>query len=297
MDRVIFDTESVNRNALASRSRAAAEAPSRGRQSTVSLPTDRKPRSGESETHESSRHSKTRTANQVESRRRMPFTGRLRKRLGPAARDKLIFGEVYDGDPAVLGRYTWRSDWQQDPSPCLDSVLDFQFCFSAREFLRRPGGEFGGPGSLESRIEEPPRRRSRRPAVLQPEPRSGRRNAADKAITFIENHDGLNRFRVDGVSERRNRLAQALVLTSPGIPCLYYGTEMSLHDPDGRIGRDGETGRATLFRSDHDRTWAGVLQSRSLADISRLAALRRELPALRDGRVRPAVGGQRSAGR
>ena len=39
------------------------------------------------------------------------FTTRLRARLGPAAKDKLIFGEIYDGNPAVLGRYTWRSDW------------------------------------------------------------------------------------------------------------------------------------------------------------------------------------------
>lgn len=89
------------------------------------------------------------------------------------------------------------------------------------------------------------------------------------------------------MSERRNRLAQALVLTSPGIPCLYYGTEMSLHDPDGRIGQDGETGRATLFRSDHDHTWSKVLTNQSFIDIGRLAKLRRELPALRDGTFAP----------
>ena len=61
------------------------------------------------------------------------FTSRLRERLGPAAADKLLFGEIYDGDPAVLGKYTWRADWPERKEPSLDSVLDFNFCFSRRE--------------------------------------------------------------------------------------------------------------------------------------------------------------------
>jgi len=211
------------------------------------------------------------------------FTERLRRRLGPAAKEKLIFGEVYDGDPAVLGRYTWRSDWKQNPGPCLDSVLDFQFCFSARNFLRHPGGKFESPRDLEKALKN---RRAASPAgrpFYHQSPGPDGLNGGDKAITFVENHDGLNRFRVHGVTERRNRLAQALVLTSPGIPCLYYGTEISQYDADGRIGQDGETGRATLFRSDHDHTWSQMLASSSFNDISRLTALRRKLPALRDG--------------
>jgi glycosidase len=215
------------------------------------------------------------------------FTERLRRRLGSAARGKLIFGEVYDGDPAVLGRYTWRSDWKQNPAPCLDSVLDFQFCFSAREYLRHPGASFGSPRQLETALKN---RRAVGPegrAFYNRNPGPDGRNGADKAITFIENHDGLNRFRVNGVTERRNLLAQALVLTGPGIPCLYYGTEFSVCDADGRIGQDGESGRATLFRSDHDHTWSRVLGSTAFRDIGRLTALRRELPALRDGSFTP----------
>ena len=76
------------------------------------------------------------------------FTERLRKRLGPAAADKLLFGEIYDGDPAVLGRYTWRSDWPKSTEPDLDSVLDFNFCFSAREYLRQPGKNYGSRRGL-----------------------------------------------------------------------------------------------------------------------------------------------------
>ncbi|MFN6044147.1 MAG: alpha-amylase family glycosyl hydrolase, partial [Verrucomicrobiota bacterium] len=63
------------------------------------------------------------------------FTERLRSRLGAKAADKLLFGEIYDGNPEILGRYTWRSDWPASKEPGLDGVLDFQFCFSAREYL------------------------------------------------------------------------------------------------------------------------------------------------------------------
>jgi len=39
------------------------------------------------------------------------FTERLRKKLGVQAKDELFFGEVYDDKPAMLGSFTWRSDW------------------------------------------------------------------------------------------------------------------------------------------------------------------------------------------
>lgn len=146
------------------------------------------------------------------------FTARLREKLGPAASQKILFGEVYDSDPQTIGKYTYRSDWPEDTSPCLDSVLDFDFCFAAREYLRHPGKKHGTAHRLEAAL-------LRRTGSIP----NGRNyynssksadglNSQQKVITFIENHDGINRFRVKGVSEARHRLAQALVLTLPGIP-------------------------------------------------------------------------------
>ena len=106
-------------------------------------------------------------------------------------------------------------------------------------------------------------------------------------ITFIENHDGLNRFRVSGVTERRNRLAQGLVMTLPGIPCLYYGTEHALLDDGGKVGEDGETGRQMLYPRRDGPASAEVRNSRAFKEISALAALRERLPVLRSGAVVP----------
>jgi glycosidase len=207
------------------------------------------------------------------------FTARLRQRLGEKAKDKILFGEVYDGDPAVLGRYTWRAD--KESAPCLDSVLDFRFCFAARDYLRHGGNRSGSPEQLEKALSERAAQGPGGRPYYNPHPGPDGLNSRDKAITFIENHDGLNRFLVDGVTARRNLLAQALVLTSPGIPCLYYGTEVSLHDTAGKVGQDGETGRMTCFRREGGPVMREAPDDPAFRGVAALTRLRRELPALR----------------
>lgn len=216
------------------------------------------------------------------------FTERLRARLGPAAADKLLFGEIYDGNPAVLGRYTWRSDWPSQKQPAMDSVLDFNLCFSAREYLRQPGKRYGSPAALEKSLAtrtaiDPEKGRP----FYNPHPGPDGLNARQKMITFIENHDGLNRFRAAGITARRNRLAQGLILTLPGIPCLYYGTEFALPDEGGKIGEDGETGRMMFYPRRNGPTIADVKNSPSFSEIKALSDLRGKLPVLRTGSFIP----------
>lgn len=216
------------------------------------------------------------------------FTERLRAKLGPAAADKLLFGEIYDGNPAVLGRYTWRSDWPARKEPALDAVLDFNFCFNAREYLRHPGTDFGSPAAMEKSLAT---RTANDPSngrpLYNPNPGKDGLNARQKMITFIENHDGLNRFRVAGVTERRNLLAQALIMTLPGIPCLYYGTEFALLDEGGKVGEDGETGRMMFYSNKLGPTMEEVKTSPSFSAIKALSDLREKLPVLRTGNVIP----------
>ena len=215
------------------------------------------------------------------------FTERLRKRLGPAAAEKILFGEIYDSNPARLGQYTWRSDWPKKTEPALDSVLDFNFCFSAREYLRHAGSQFGSPADLEKSLTIRTAADGDQRPYYNPNPGPDGLNSQQKIITFIENHDGLNRFRVQGVTAARNRLAQGLLMTLPGIPCLYYGTEYALLDGGGKIGEDGETGRMMFFRHQGGPTMKDVKSSASFAEISQLAALRAKLPVLRTGSVIP----------
>ena len=56
-----------------------------------------------------------------------------------------------------------------------------------------------------------------------------RYQAATELITFIDNHD-QPRFSSLNPDPQRLYLATVLLLTSRGIPCLYYGTEQYLHN-------------------------------------------------------------------
>lgn len=211
------------------------------------------------------------------------FTQKLRKKLGAKAKDKIIFGEVFDGDPARLGKYTYRADWPQHREPSLDSVLNFRFCFTAREYLRQQGDSYGTAHQLEVAQRE-----------MRAEGGQGRPwynltagadglNAAEKSITFIENHDGINRFRVKGVTEQRHMLAQALVLLSGGIPCLYYGAEIAMQDEVGECGQDSETGRMTLFPAADLQAVQRAKNSAPFRDMAAMIQFRSRHPVLRRG--------------
>ena len=58
-------------------------------------------------------------------------------------------------------------------------------------------------------------------------------SGATEMVTFFENHD-MSRLQSLGVSDRLVELALVLLITSRGVPCIYYGCEQYLHnDTDG----------------------------------------------------------------
>ena len=59
-------------------------------------------------------------------------------------------------------------------------------------------------------------------------------DGANELVTFIDNHDML-RFQSLNPDPLALRLAVVLLMTSRGIPCIYYGTEQELHN-DTNVG-------------------------------------------------------------
>jgi len=90
------------------------------------------------------------------------------------------------------------------------TILDFGFCNAVREVLadRHPAGF----GYLKETLDL-----------------DGNYCGATELVTFFENHD-MPRLQSLGVSDARLDLALVLLLTSRGVPCLYYGCEQYLHD-------------------------------------------------------------------
>lgn len=94
-------------------------------------------------------------------------------------------------------------------------------------------------------------------------------------VTFIDNHD-MPRFMSVGATERRVDLALALILTCRGTPCVYYGTEQYLHD-DTNGGQDP-------YNRPMMEKWE--TNTPAFRTVRRLAALRRENPAVQRGSQR-----------
>ncbi len=94
-------------------------------------------------------------------------------------------------------------------------------------------------------------------------------NNATELITFIDNHD-MPRFQSLNPDRDLLRLAVMLIMTSRGIPCIYYGTEQYLHN-DTNGGNDPYN-RPMMDKWDTD--------TQLFQDIQLLSKLRRLNPAI-----------------
>jgi len=160
--------------------------------------------------------------------------------------DVFIFGEWIYSDP--------RNDRSVEfVNNSGMTILDFGLCVAIRESLAQ-GAEMGF-----QLIQD----------VLDLDHRY---YGATELITFIDNHD-MPRFQSLNPDRQMLRLAINLILTSRGIPCIYYGTEQYLHD-DTEDGNDPYN-RPMMEKWDTD--------SPLYRDLGLLSELRRLNPAISMG--------------
>lgn len=188
----------------------------------------------------------------------------------------LIFGEVVGGDE-LLQKYIAQNTpvlgQEEVRYPRLDACLDFPLYFLLEEVVK--GNR--SPEALNDRYES--FSRYFRDAG----------HAGEYYITFLDNHDQMQRpykrFLHGCDHPELAILGIGYLLTSMGIPCIYYGTEQGF---DGG-GTDDSYVRENMFGGQ----W-GPFGTRGFhffnpdnpiyQGISRIAAIRRDQPVLRYGR-------------
>ena len=186
-----------------------------------------------------------------------------------------IFGEIV-ADDETLQRYLGRNsriEGTNERFPSLDAALDFPLYFILEETIK---------GFLD-------------PAVLRDRYERFKTQYADHGeagqyfVTFVDNHDQMSRpyrrFLHANPFPEQAVLAIGYLLTSQGVPCIYYGTEQGFDgggDNDsyvrecmfgGNWGAFDSTGRH-FFAPGHSIYKA----------IGRIAEIRQQEPALRYGR-------------
>jgi cyclomaltodextrin glucanotransferase len=160
--------------------------------------------------------------------------------------DVFIFGEWIYSDP--------RNDRSVEfVNESGMTILDFGLCVAIREVLGK-GAEAGF-----SLVQD----------VLDLDYRY---YGATELITFIDNHD-MPRFQSLNPDPEMLRVAIGLIMTTRGIPCIYYGTEQYLHD-DTEGGNDPYN-RPMMEKWDTD--------SPIYRDLRLLSGLRRLNPAISMG--------------
>ncbi|MCL5801331.1 MAG: alpha-amylase family glycosyl hydrolase, partial [Gammaproteobacteria bacterium] len=179
-------------------------------------------------------------------------------------------------DDLTLERYIGRNsriEGTTERFPSLDACLDFPLYFVLEEAIKG----LGNPGVLRERYE--------RFQTLYADHGA----AGQYFVTFVDNHDQMarpyRRFMHGNPYTRQAILAIGYLLTSRGVPCVYYGTEQGF---DGGGDRDHEVrecmfgGRWGAFNTTGHHffnTAHPIYQA-----IAEIAGLRKSEPALRYGR-------------
>jgi glycosidase len=217
------------------------------------------------------------------------FAPAVRQRL--AARGKnnfFMFGEAFDGDDELIASYT-----QPDQ---VDSV----FYFSQKFRVFRDVFQCEGPTHAVEDLHND------RLAHYNATPQPGGANAAprDLLVNFFDNHD-VPRFMAgifdedpnscptgrvdasnpDSVAQMQRRMYAALAyqFTEPGIPCVYYGTELDFHGANDPANREVLWERATDYGVHGDLARDFPTDGATFQRIARLARIRRAYGALRRG--------------
>jgi glycosidase len=204
------------------------------------------------------------TLKHVESDFWREFCPALRQRAKELGKSKfLLFGEAFSGADRLLGSYTQPGQ--------MDSV----FYFSQK--YRVIDGVFknGGPTSEIERLHQD------RVTYFGEEPQPDGIGVApqEALVSFLDNHD-VERFLHAGTLDALH-VALTYLLTTVGIPCIYYGTEQQLSGGNDPANREVLwLGNAKAGLPPYDT------QNATFQHIKTLSALRRKHAPLRRGAFR-----------
>lgn len=191
------------------------------------------------------------------------FCPQIRSRAG--SKNFLQFGEVWVGYHPTLATYV--------SSPAgLDSVLNYDLYYVMRTVFGNAADAYHTNATNEL-TQELNRRSS-----------YSKSSAQDLLVNFIDNHDN-NRFLSDaGGSLDRLWLALTYLMTTKGIPCIYYNTENNV------TGSSSDAGRKDMpdFNTTNKKTFTLI---RILSKIRKdnISLRRGEITVLKDSSAGPGI--------
>jgi glycosidase len=204
-----------------------------------------------------------------------PWWQDFRRSVKGYAPDVPLIGEITAG-PENASDYLLGNE--------LDGVMNYRFRHIADGFVRQTNW-------TDSSSTIPALRPSQAAHALQAILEDYPRQAAAVSFNLVDSHDTNRALHVLAepgdslaVAKERQRLAALLQFTSFGAPMIYYGDEAGINAP-GKNGFGDPYNRAPYPWTDEggDVTTYGPPDAAMIDWYTRLASLRRSLPALRSG--------------
>ena len=174
-----------------------------------------------------------------------------------------VVGEMFDGDPALVSFFQGGAARFDG----IDSGIDALFDFPSFYPIRRAFAQGGSIRDLAVMVAHD---------YLYPNPRN--------LVTFLGLHDVARFMNEQGATIEGLKLACTYLLTSRGIPMIYYGDEIGMqggNDPDNR--RDFPGGWKEDSRNAFTASGRTPEESSLFDHIRKLAKLRDQYPDLRHG--------------
>jgi glycosidase len=177
-----------------------------------------------------------------------------------------ILGEVWIHDPVFLSTYQQGSYFPKEFDSYLPSVTDFGL-FEA----------FGRVFNRNQSIAEIHKFLSR--DFLYPKP--------DNLVTFLDNHDVMRAVDLVQGDVQRLKMALQLLLTTRGIPQIYYGTEIGLYggEDHGEIRRNFPGGFPGDERNAFEPEGRTAKENDIWQFLKEFITLRKSHPALSKGKL------------
>ena len=186
-------------------------------------------------------------------------------------RNFFIFGEVYD-DEETINRFVGRHSPDKTGFG-IDAALDYPLFFAVPDIVKGLRDVAELPGIFE--------RRKRAEENLI----SSHGEAGQYFVTFLDNHDQLQRFNHPSMPREQVTMGLAVLFCLQGIPAIYYGTDQGF---TGTVDKDGNLDLGSE-QSVREALWgkpnAFDKQNYFYTQIKALSKLREEQPAVRFGRL------------
>lgn len=182
-----------------------------------------------------------------------------------------FFGETWVHGTPIQAHFTQNNNMNGDFNTELPAVTDFQLYYAINDALTKPQGWTDGVAKLyytmaKDFVYEDPTRN----------------------VIFLDNHDLGRFYSMVGEDFDKWKMGIGWLLTTRGIPMLYYGSEILMTgftDPDAKVRADYPGGWKTDKLDKFTENGRTAFENEAFAYIQKLAQFRKESKALKQGKT------------